>query len=1065
MIPASPTPTPRPHDRKADRPSRSLRRQLIMVFASAVVVLLIASITGLFYLVRTTEQAGWAGRQREATQRVVNTVGDFMQRQQHLLLVLNLFGANEMAEQKTSIDRLLRAEPILQELIYVDVSGRILAHATADQDVLANLFTIAQSNWFIKARRGDSYIGDMQIAASGEPYAVFSVPAVQGGVLASRLRIDQLSKIVASLNFGQNGRAYLINRDGRIIAHSRGHWEANFTETGHHHDLLGLIRQTTDLWHGEYRNLEGQDVVGTMAPVPGTPWMAVTELPLTEAYAASRRALAIMVIAALLITAVLSAAVTALLRRQFLDPMAQLQEGVDQISQADLTHRIALSGPTEIRQLAMAFNLMAHRLQEREMELAEKNRDMQQREARYRAIVEDQTELVCRYLPSGIITFANEAFCRYFGKPRNEVIGRNFKPSMSPENLATKLQVLKRLSPSNPAETFEYRLVRSNGEIRWLNWTDRAIFDDQGQLYEYAGVGRDTTERRRTEEALRQAKEAAEAANRAKSQFLANMSHEIRTPMNAIIGMTHLARETREDAKRQRFLTTVSQAAENLLELLNDILDFSKMEAGQLQLSLAPFDLHRLVDTVVATLGGQAADKGFPLRVEVDASLPPQLLGDALRLRQILINLVGNAIKFTAAGSVTLWVGHDPDQTGDGRVGLHIRVIDTGIGIPEEKLSLIFNRFEQVDASYARQYGGAGLGLSICKQLVALMGGEIWAESREHQGSTFHCRIALQRAEATLPAEPVETEPVVLPVFRGLHILVVDDNEVNRDVASMTLEQDHIVTTAANGAEALVKLAFDRFDVVLMDVQMPVLDGLATTTLIRAIEQGQPLDTQLPPNVDLILRKKLEGSHLPVVAMTAHALGGDREMCLAAGMDSYITKPFQPQQLLSVLAALPSLASLQQQEEPAARPIAPQAAPLTAPAPSATPTRDEVAAYLQRTTLLGPEQVDRILMAAQTSIREHLAAADRALEEGDWVALAKTTHTLKGTLLQCGLAPWADMAQEIHRAAKADPPRPCADLLTVLRQDLNEIITPARPLSPPSPSPEADHAPDHTHNG
>jgi signal transduction histidine kinase/DNA-binding response OmpR family regulator len=810
----------------------SLRRQVLAVFAVAILLLLAASISGILFLVQRTEQAGWRGRQQEATQLVAQTVGDFMTRQQNFLQILDLFGRDELEVFSEELEQLLRKQPFLLELVHIDAAGRIRAHAPADQGLLANLFTIPQSNWFLTARNGENYVGDLQLSGTGEPYLIFSIPMASGGVIASRLRMTILNEVVANLHFGKTGIAYLVNRDGRVIAHSSS--QLVFANTGldYHRDFLQLIRTTEDLWSGEYNNFKGEQVVGTMIPVPGTPWVAVTELPRTEAYASSRQAFGFIAVAALLACLLLAALIITLLENQFLNPMRRLQKGVRQISEGDLNYRIALTGPVEIRQVAAACNDMALRLQERQQEISE------------------QTE------------------------------------------------------------------------------------------------------------ALRQAKEFAEASNKAKSQFLANMSHEIRTPMNAIIGMTHLAMTVQMADKRQRFLETALHSAESLLGLLNDILDFSKMEAGQLQLTRIPFDLRRLLESVQSIMNVPATEKGLDLQVIEHAFRPSIFVGDDLRLRQILLNLVGNAIKFTNFGGIVISVTHENTRE-DGKATLHFTVADTGIGIPPEKFALIFNNFEQVDNSYLRKYSGTGLGLSICKQLTALMDGRIWVESRENAGSTFHFTVCLPPCAAEeLPTEGAAGETTAGPVIRGLDILVVDDNVVNRDVASLMLEQDHAVATASNGMEALSLLASKNFNVILMDVQMPVMDGLTTTAIIRALEQGTPLPIEPPGNIGPFLTERLAGKHSSIIAMTAHAMGGDQEMCLTAGMDAYLTKPFNPAQLAAVLQSLvdnnPSLRT----RTAAERIPPPQPAPV-APLP-VKPTPQEVTAHLLRTTGLDPAQIEKI---------------------------------------------------------------------------------------------------------
>jgi len=569
--------------------------------------------------------------------------------------------------------------------------------------------------------------------------------------------------------------------------------------------------------------------------------------------------------------------------------------------------------------------------------------------------------------------------------------------------------------------------------------TSRLQVTSRDELGELAGAFNEMADQLQHSMAgIREAKERAEESDRSKSLFLANMSHEIRTPMNAILGMTHLALNAPTSDKRRSLLQTVERSAESLLRLLDDILDFSKMEAGQLQLSEAPFDLRHLMANVLSIMNVPATEKGLRL----EAVLPEQtslcFFGDELRLRQILLNLVNNSIKFTDTGSITIRIAVENEAMA-GKLNLHCTVIDTGIGIAEEKLPRVFNRFEQVDNSYARQYGGVGLGLAICQQLVALMGGRIWVESRKGHGSIFHVVVALRPCAEEELAVTAAVKTGNGKTLKGLRILVVDDNEVNRDVAGMTLAQDHAVASAANGIEALEYLAAGEFDVVLMDVQMPVMDGLTACRVIRAAEQGQPLPVALPTATSLILTRKLRGTHLPIVAMTAHALGGDREMCRQEGMDAYLTKPFQPGELQGVLSTVLENASVV-----AERPVAPAKHQSVAATPrQSEPGLEQVRVYLQSATLLRPEQIDKILAAAVVSITNNLAAAADALERQDYQELGRAAHTLKGTLLQCGLTDWAGKAQEIHSGVKDNRDLPYAEMVATLQRGMAALANTA----------------------
>lgn len=367
--------------------------------------------------------------------------------------------------------------------------------------------------------------------------------------------------------------------------------------------------------------------------------------------------------------------------------------------------------------------------------------------------------------------------------------------------------------------------------------------------------------------------EESRASERLKSQFLANMSHEIRTPLNGVMGMTELALETDNIEKRREYLRLARDSAQSLLSIVNDVLDFSKIESGKLDLEPREFSVREFIEDTIRTVEWRVEDSGLNVERFIDPSVPASVVGDAGRLRQILLNLIDNAIKFTSRGTIEVKVSAESAERDQFELKFAIR--DTGIGIAEEKQRLIFEPFRQADQSTTRRFGGTGLGLAIASQLTGIMGGRIWLESKEGVGSTFFFTV-----KARLPVAGVEA--ALRPA--ALRILLAEDHPINQRLLLGLLErQGHRVTLAADGEQAVAATDREEFDLILMDVQMPGMGGLEATTLIREREKGT-------------------GRHVPVVAMTANALEGDRERCLDAGMDDYLSKPIKTGELYEKIA-------------------------------------------------------------------------------------------------------------------------------------------------------------------
>jgi PAS domain S-box-containing protein len=510
----------------------------------------------------------------------------------------------------------------------------------------------------------------------------------------------------------------------------------------------------------------------------------------------------------------------------------------------------------------------------------------------------------------------------------------------------------------------------------------------------------DLSFRRLIERQLLEAKDAAEAANSAKSQFLANMSHEIRTPLNAIVGMTGLLQQTELNATQRQWLDMVRFSSEGLVELVGDILDFSRIEAGKLDLECRVFDLRALVAKTAELLRFRADEKRLLLGLTMDAALPRWVEGDEARLRQVLVNLIGNAVKFTSKGSVTLSlrvIGKPTDS-----VTVRAEVKDTGIGIEAAKLGTIFEAFTQADDSISRRYGGSGLGLTISRRLIHAMGGDLKVESTPGVGSVFHFDLPLKLAN--VPAEDTIRRLEGAPA-KVLHILLAEDNVINQKLALALLEQaGHTVAVANNGEEAVDLYMRDTFDLVLMDMQMPEMDGLQATRAIRALEQGR---------------------RTPIVAMTANVLPEDRERCFAAGMDDFLSKPISLARLGEVLHGVVA-ESLSVTTGSIKQPAAPVVFDLDA----------ALSACGGNASLL-----EELAILFEQEWPGRRAALMKAAKEGNYSVLARNAHTLKGSFGALASEAGANAALAVDAQAKlGEVPAPTLELLCKVGDALSQSL-------------------------
>ncbi len=709
---------------------RSLGGKVMTLLGIGLLSSMIIFSLSVFYFVNRTESEAWRGRQAEAARSAVGTVNGFVSRVEDSLSVVGILEPDYLVNDSDELNALLSHNQALLEVIRTDSDGAVMASAYRDNSVLANLITIPQSQWFLQARAGEVYIGNIQLSSTYEPYLIMAVPTPEGGVTAARVKMNVLWEVVKNIHFGDRGKAYVVTRSGQIVAHTDPTVVINSTSIRGRPEFEALIKAPNNQWSGTFVDLDGNWVVGSTQFIRGTDWVIVTELPLQEAFSSTSSAIYVLGTEAFLLMLAVSWIAAGYVRRMIVDPMEQLRHGAEIIGQGALDFRITTDRSDEIGELATAFNQMAEGLAKRDWELAEQTVALKASELRYKAIVEDQTELICRFLPDGTLSFVNEAYCRCFGKNRQELIGHSFIP-LIPEEDQTEVQAqVASLSPLKPVATYEHRVFLPDGSMRWQRWTDRVLFDEQGNVQEYASVGRDITEQKLAVNELQRlntelesrvgertaallaaneklmievnerkaAEEQVRTSLQEKEVLLKEIHHRVKNNLQIISSLLNLQANRVSDERTLQALGD-SQARVRSMALIHE-----KLYQSQ---SLAEIDFGEYVRSLASDLFRSYRRNFTAVQLDVQTDEVSLELDLAVSCGLILNELMTNALKYAFPdgrhGTISVELRATPARV------VQLRVADNGVGIPAD-----------LDISRTKS-----LGLQLVNNLVAQLDGKL----------------------------------------------------------------------------------------------------------------------------------------------------------------------------------------------------------------------------------------------------------------------------------------------------------------------------------------------------
>jgi PAS domain S-box-containing protein len=713
---------------------RSLGGKVMTLLGIGLLSSMIIFSLSVFYFVNRTESEAWRGRQAEAARSAVGTVSGFVSRVEDSLTVVGILEPDYLVKDSDELNALLSHNQALLEVIRTDSDGVVMASAYRGNSVLANLITIPQSQWFLQARAGHVYIGSIQLSSTNEPYLIMAVPTPEGGVTAARVKMNVLWEVVKTIHFGDKGKAYVVTRSGQIVAHTDPTVVINSTSIQWRPEFEALIKAPNNQWSGTFVDLDGNWVVGSTQFIRGTDWVIVTELPLQEAFSSTSSAIYVLGTEAFLLMLAVSWITAGYVRRMIVDPMEQLRQGAETIGQGNLDFQIVIDRRDEIGELATAFNQMAEALARRDRELAQQTDALKTSELRYKAIVEDQTELICRFLPDGTLSFVNEAYCRYFDKSRQELIGHSFLPLIPEEDQPEIQTQIASLSPRKPVATYEHRVILQDGSIRWQRWTDRVLFDGQGNVQEYASVGRDITEQKQAVDELQRLNAELEHRVRDRTAALLLANEKLVVEVNERKAAEEQVRESLQE--KEVLLKEIHHRVKNNLQIISSLLNLqanrvsdqrtlqalgdSQARVRSMALiheklyqsqSLAEIDFGEYVRSLASDLFRSYRRNFTAVQLDVQTDEVSLELDLAVSCGLILNELMTNALKYAFPdgkhGTISVELRATPARV------VQLRVADDGVGIPAD-----------LDITRTKS-----LGLHLVNNLVAQLDGKLDLDS------------------------------------------------------------------------------------------------------------------------------------------------------------------------------------------------------------------------------------------------------------------------------------------------------------------------------------------------